>query len=196
MSDRDLADIEVLLIDGNNLLHRVSGSVEEGVQRQLLARLRGAVPTTLATVVMLDGHAAAGTSRTEKIGRGMEIRHSGSRSADDALLDIVDRTPFAERAAMTIVTDDRALTDRAKHLGARTQRLAWLERLMDLPTAGAATGGIGGGSVGSSRRARQQTQGTGGSPATTEGATDEDRPPWTPGRGATRKRGNPKRRSR
>src|SRR5687767_13004715 len=112
MGDRDTEGIEVLLIDGNNLLHRVSGSVEPGAQRLLLARLRSAIPTTLATVLMLDGHADSGTSRTEKVGRGLEIRHSGSISADDALLRLIDKYRPSERAGITVVSDDRRLTDR------------------------------------------------------------------------------------
>lgn len=181
MHGREFEGIEVLLIDGNNLLHRVSGSVEPGAQRQLLARLRGAVAPTLATVVMLDGHAAAGTSRRELIGRGLEIRHAGTISADDALLRLVADASPAERHSMTVVTDDRSLADRARHLGARTQRLAWLEALLARPSR--STG------IGSGRFPR-----AGGVQGERDG--EEEREPWQPGRGATRKRGNPRRRPR
>lgn len=188
---RDTEGIAVLLIDGNNLLHRVAGSVEPGAQRLLLARLRGAIPATLATVLMLDGHADSGTNRTEKVGRGLEIRHSGSMSADNAILRLIDRYPPSERAGITVVSDDRALTERARRLGAHPQRLAWLEVVIGMP-------GSKGAAIGAGKPPRRQPparqaptgQPTAGSP------TDDDREPWRPGRGATRKRGNPKRRGR
>lgn len=183
MSSGALGGTVVLLIDGNNLLHRVAGSVEPGAQRLLLARLRSGIPATLATVLMLDGHADSGTNRTEKVGRGLEIRHSGAMSADDAILRLIDRYPPSERAGITVVSDDRRFTDRARHLGAHTQRLAWLESVTGMPgSKGAAIG---------ARRARADA----GHPSAEQGTTD-DREPWRPGRGATRKRGNPRRRAR
>ena len=105
-----LDGISRLLIDGNNLLHRVSGNVDRGSVRLLLARLSGAVPTTLPTVVMLDGHAASGTDRRQRIRRGLDIHHAGSLSADDALINLIRDTSPYDRAGITIVTDDRALT--------------------------------------------------------------------------------------
>ena len=178
MTDPDLDLMTALLIDGNNLLHRTAGNVEEGSQRLLLAKLRNALPTTLACVVMLDGHSAAGTKRNERIQRGLEVRHAGSISADDAILRLIVDTPFNERAGITVVTDDRALTERAKHAGAHTQRLAWLDRII----------GGSGSAIGAGRRPRTTPA------AQTE--PSEERTPWTPGRGATRKRGNPRRRPR
>lgn len=179
-------EMEVLLIDGNNLLHRVAGSVEPGAQRLLLARLRGAIPVTLSAVLMLDGHADSRTQRTEKVGKGFEIRHSGSISADDAILRLIDKYPPADRTAITVVTDDRALTERSRRLGAHTQKLAWLENVMGMPGAGGAA--IGAGKA--PPRQPPMSQPAPGSP------TEDDREPWRPGRGATRKRGNPKRRPR
>lgn len=186
MSALTFGEMEVLLIDGNNLLHRVAGSVEPGAQRLLLARLRGAIPSTLATVLMLDGHADSGTSRTEKVGKGFEIRHSGSLSADDAILRLIDKYPPADRAQITLVSDDRAFTDRARRLGAHTQKLAWLENVMGMPGSAGAT--IGAGKAPPRQPPTAQT--APGSP------TEDEREPWRPGRGATRKRGNPKRHPR
>lgn len=186
MNEDVFGDVEVLLIDGNNLLHRVAGSVEPGAQRLLLARLRGAIPQTLSTVLMLDGHADSGTSRTEKVGKGFEIRHSGSISADDAILRLIDKYPPADRAAITVVSDDRAFTDRARRLGAHTQRLAWLENVMGMP-------GSAGAAIGAGKAPQRQIATSQPAPSA---ATEDDRQPWRPGRGATRKRGNPKRRPR
>jgi hypothetical protein len=191
MRAADFDGVEILLIDGNNLLHRVSGSVEPGAQRLLLARLRSAVPATLATVLMLDGHADSGTSRTERVGRGLEIRHSGSISADDAILRLIDKYQPSERAGITVVSDDRRFTDRARHLGAHTQRLAWLENVIGMP--GEKGAAIGAGKPPAGRPPGGKFEST---PPSGEGETTDDREPWRPGRGATRKRGNPKRRGR
>jgi hypothetical protein len=169
MNRQAFAAIEVLLIDGNNLLHRLAGSADPAALRGLLPRLTAAIPEDIATTVMLDGYSAPGSGRSQRVRRGLEIRHAGSRSADDALLDLVRANP----RGTTLVSDDRALRDRAQHLGAHTERLGWLEGLL----AGGSPRTIGAGS----RRAAMPL------------AEQPEREPWKPGRGATRKRGNPRR---
>jgi len=138
MNRSPFAAIEVLLIDGNNLMYRLSGSAGDGAQRGLLPRLATVIPANISTTVMLDGHAAMGSGRVQKIRSGLEVRHAGSHTADDALFNIVRDTPVGSRAMTTVVTDDRALTERIRHLGAHTERLAWLEELLNpqLPRAG------------------------------------------------------------
>ena len=178
MNRETFAAIEVLLIDGNNLLHRRAGSADPAALRGLLPRLAAAIPEDVATTVMLDGHSAPGSGRTQRVRRGFEIRHAGSRSADDALFDIVRATSPGSRAMTTVVTDDRPLSDRVRHLGAHTQRLAWLEQALG-------TGASGGVGIGGGRRPRDVT--------TPQETPDDERVPWHPGRGATRKRGNPRR---
>lgn len=182
--NQELDGIVVLFIDGNNLLHRVAGGADPSAQRTLIPRMRSALPQTIATLMMLDGHADSGTSRRERVGRGFEIRHSGSMSADDALVRLITKYEPSERAGITVVTDDRGLAERSRHLGAGTQRLSWFEALIDPPTGKAAHIGTGPAAakqaLSDERREEQQ----------------EDRRPWVPGRGATRKRGNPKRRAR
>jgi rRNA-processing protein FCF1 len=177
MGAQEFEGTEVLLIDGNNLLHRVSRSVDEGAQRLLIAKIRATVPETLATVMMLDGHAAARTKRSEKVSKGFEIRHAGSITADDALMRIVFNTPMQERHEITVVTDDRPLADRARTMGAHTRRLEWLEAILDAPQPRTST------NIGAGRRPKP-------------GFEPPERNPWSPGRGATRKRGNPKRQPR
>jgi rRNA-processing protein FCF1 len=179
VSDRtSFVAIEVLLIDGNNLLHRLSGSADPAALRGLLPRLATAIPEEVGTVLMLDGHPAPGSGRATRVRRGFEVRQSGSRSADDALLDLVRATHAGSRAMTTVVTDDRSLTDRIRHLGAHTQRLAWLAGILG---AGESTGSA----IGSGARRDQR-------PSEPE-AAEIERTPWRPGRGATRKRGNPRR---
>ena len=170
--------INRLLIDGNNLLHRVSGNVDDGSIRLLLARLQGAIPQTLPTIVMLDGHAASGTDRRQRIRRGLDIQHAGSISADEALLNVVRDMHPGDRAAAVLVSDDRALTDMARHLGARTKRLDWLEQILDSPPRPVAAGSTIG------RKGVPQPKPT--------SANDDEKQPWAPGRGATKKRGNPR----
>ena len=135
MTERALDDVKVLLIDGNNVLHRIAGAADPTALRTLLPKLRAAIPETIATVLMLDGHADTGTYGRERIRRGFEIRHSGSFSADDALLRLIRDAPPTERHEMTLVSDDIALANRARMLGARTKRLAWLEQIIGDATA-------------------------------------------------------------
>lgn len=172
-----LEGIDLLLIDGNNLLHRLSGAAHEGEQRLLLPRLRGALPTDFHTILMLDGYAASRSGRHERIAAHLEVRHSGGRTADDALLELVEaQAPFA-RAGVVVVTDDRALTERVRSAGGRTQRLDWLVTLIG--DAGGRQSGIG---VGRAAGINVEAE-----------SDEDDRPVWKPGRGATRKRGNPHR---
>ena len=97
------AGIDRLLIDGNNLLHRVSGSVDVGAQRGLLPRLALVIPPNINTTVMLDGHAAMGSGRVQKIRNNLEVRHAGSHTADDALFNIVRDTPVGSRVARVVI---------------------------------------------------------------------------------------------
>src|SRR3990172_10342248 len=128
MNRQPFAAIEVLLIDGNNLLHRLAGSADPAALRGLLPRLAAAIPDDIATPVMRGGPSAPGSGRSQRVRRGLEIRHAGSRSADDALLDLVRANP----RGTTLVSDDRALRDKAQHLRAHTERLAWLEGLLQV----------------------------------------------------------------
>ena len=173
MSPRSPLDgVRLLLIDGNNLLHRISGAAGEGEVRLLLARLRGVLPAGMETIFLLDGHPAPGAPQRQKITPSLELRHAGRQTADDAIVGLVSGRPAAARAATLTVTDDRSLTERVRTTGGRTQRLAWLEGLLDRPA----------------RRALLPPD------APSDG--EDEREPWKPGRGATRKRGNPRRRPR
>jgi hypothetical protein len=203
-----------LVIDGNNLLHRTVGNVEEGAQRGLLARLRVILPARLSTILVLDGTPDAGMSRHERIVRGLEVWHSGRRSADNLIVELVDDGTVADRVQTLVITDDRALTERVRRVGGRTARLRWLEGLLyadprrvrgpDRPTQAGP-----GSEVGQGRRPPTARPGGGGGrppasdagragdgdPGSSEGGEDE-RVPWRPGRGATRKCGNARRAGR
>lgn len=183
MNAREFDAIDRLLIDGNNLLHRVSGSVDPGAQRLLLAKLSGAIPGDIPAIVMLDGHAASGTDRRQRVRRGLDIHHAGSISADEALLNLIRDAAPNSRGRITLVSDDRALVDKARHLGAHTQRLAWLEQLLDNPARPAGVSASSG--IGAAKPPK--------APKAPNTPPDPERKPWQPGRGATRKHGNPRR---
>ncbi|CAN5613448.1 hypothetical protein BH23CHL7_BH23CHL7_07650 [soil metagenome] len=171
-----LAGVELLLVDGNNLLHRESGGAGSGPVRGLLARLQSAIRAPVHTIVVLDGYPAPSSRTVSKVGPRLELRHAGSRSADDLIVQLATAHPAAVRAGVVVVSDDRALRDRCRTSGARTERLAWLGSLM---------------------RPRPQPAKPPSPPAA--GDDLDDAPPdegWRPGRGATRKKGNPRRRPR
>lgn len=194
----DAVEFELLLLDGDNLLHRVRGTRDEAGVRWLLPRLRAWVPAGAQIIVMLDGHPDPGEVVRRRVAPGIEFRHSGNVDGDTALLLILAARPYADRARTLLVTDDRGLTDRARHGGGLTRRLEWLTVQLARATGSAGAGQAGGGmaaggvtpgagppvGIGRGRSVR----GTLGSPEPTE-----DRKVWRPGRGATRKVGNPRR---
>jgi hypothetical protein len=187
------AEFELLLIDGDNLLHRVRGSRDEGGLRWLLPRLRAWLPDGAQVIVMLDGHPDPGEVLRRRVAPGIEFQHSGNVDGDTALLAILAARPYADRARTLLVTDDRGLTDKARHGGGLTRRLDWLTVQLARATDSPDTG-----------RSGRAIRGSGGTPMGigrgrsvwgTDDLADpsEDRKVWRPGRGATRKMGNPKR---
>jgi len=163
-------DLDVLLIDGNNFLHRTTGGVEPAAQRSLIARLRAALPST-RKVLVFDGHRRPEADPPASPGGSLEVRYAGG-PADEAIVARVSAMPFAARAGTVVVTDDRALADSVRSAGARTQRLDWLVQVLERPSA-------------------RRPAGLGGRQASEH--DDDERTPWRPGRGATRKTGNPRR---
>lgn len=181
------AEIGLLIVDGNNLLHRTAGGPGPTAARLLLSRLHAALPTGVRGTVVLDGPPDPGGPMREALGPNLEVRHSGRQSADDVIVAIVDQQPHGERVRIIVVTDDRILTERVRRLGGRARRLDWLQASLELPRRGPRLPP--GSSIGSSRPPRPA-----GPPPTSAPTGEEDeRPAWRPGRGATRKRGNPRR---
>lgn len=178
-------DLDLLLIDGDNLLHDVRGARDEGGVAWLLPRLSAWRPEHLRIIVGLDGHPALGEASRKKATRGIEFHHAGRRSADDVLIDLLRAQPYATRSRTAVVTKDRALQARASRAGGSTRSVAWLMRQVSGP------------SQGSSRHARPAAIGR-GKPAPSGhydpyAPQDDGDASWQPGRGATRKKGNPKR---
>jgi len=185
--DGGVDDTDLLLIDGDNLLHDVRGSRDEGGVAWLLPRLASWRPLHLRIVVGLDGHAAPGEASRTRATRGIEFHHAGRRSADDMLIALLEAQPYAGRSRTIVVTRDRALQARAAKTGGSSRSVDWLMRLVASGPRASVAGpkpklvGIG---QGKKPRKRHYDP---------PDATVEDRSSWAPGRGATKKKGNPKR---
>lgn len=187
MSNAGLDDIDVLLVDGDNLLHDVRGTRDEGGVAWLLPRLRSWRPAHLHIIVALDGHPPPSEPRRQRATRGIEFHHSGSRSADDLLIDTLKAQPYAGRVRTAVVTRDRGLQDRARRAGGATRSTDWLMKQVAAPasTAGSRPDGkpvgIGQGKPPPPRHSAEPD------------ADEAARTSWQPGRGATAKKGNPRR---
>jgi predicted RNA-binding protein with PIN domain len=175
-----LADTERLIVDGSNLLPAIARSRGAVPPAALIGRLRAAVPASIAVELIFDGAPDPGL-RGERIAAGVTVRHAGRRTADAAILESIERAgpTFASRNAdaILVVTDDRELATGVRARGARTAGTAWLIGRLERPRL--ASSSIG-----------NRTPPAG--PKTAH--ADEERTPWKPGRGATAKKGNPRRR--
>lgn len=183
---RDAGDgaLGLLLVDGDNVLHEVRGSRDAGGVAWLLPRLVAWRPTDLRIVVALDGHPPPGESRRPRVARGIEFAHSGSRSADDLIVEVLESMPFTERARAAVVTRDRDLQARARRSGGLVRSVEWLIGVLGASHPPPGDGQPG--RIGQGRPPRGRHR-----PDAGEEATEERT--WQPGRGATRKKGNPRR---
>lgn len=177
-----------LLVDGTNLLHAMTKGEGPAPAAALIGRLRGVIPATVGIELIFDGSPGM-SMRGEKVAAGLIVRYAGRRSADELLRSLVDETravagPQAT-AGLLVVSDDHALRASLRERGARTAGSAWLLGRMS-------RGRLASPSVGNKRPAR----GAGAPGAPSHGADPSgdasDRPGWKPGRGATVKRGNPR----
>lgn len=176
-----LTGTDRLLIDGTNLLHALSKRAGPAPPAALIGRLRAMVPASIGIELVFDGMPERGM-RGERVAGGLIVRHAGRRTADELLLSLVDEARAAVglegTAGLLVVSDDHALRASLRSKGARTAGAAWLLGRLDRSKLSAP-------SVGNRRPPP---------PTTPANAPDEpDRPGWKPGRGATRKRGNPRR---
>jgi hypothetical protein len=177
-----------LIVDGSNLLHALTRGSGAGAAppASVIGRLRGVAPASVTIDLVLDGPVERGL-RGERIASGLIVRYSGARTGDDVILSLVDeigRFGGAEAsAAVLVVTDDRDLRHGLKIRGARTAGCAWLIGRLDRPSR------KGSASIGNTRPPHQGLA-TGNAGKDGDG---EDRTGWQTGRGATTKRGNPRR---
>jgi hypothetical protein len=189
--DRDpLAATQRLLVDGTNLLHSLSRGAGPGPApaATLIGRLRAIIPSAVAIELVFDGPPERGL-RNERIAAGTSVRYSGPRSADAVILALIDDVRVLDgangTAGLLIVTDDGDLRHGARMRGARTAGSAWL-----LGRLG--SGRLASPSVGNPRPPRMPGGTAGGSPTVAD-RDESERAGWRPGRGATAKRGNPRR---
>ena len=179
-----------LLVDGSNLLHALRRGAEPAPAATLIGRLRGAVPGTVGIELVLDGAPDRGLHNT-RIASGLIVRYSGRRTADEVLVGLVDDAARAVRGTgperragldnLLVVTDDHELRSALRQRGVRSAGTRWL--------------------IGRLQRERVEASGVGNRSAPTPTASqaaeendgEPDRRGWRPGRGATTKRGNPKR---
>lgn len=180
MTDRPrdpLANTTRLVVDGTNLLYALSRGPERQPPAALIGRLRAIIPAAIEIELVFDGPPERGL-RGERIASGVRVRYSGARSADAVILTLVEEAAFAGPEAtsgLLVVTDDRDLRNRLRVRGARSAGADWL--------------------IGRLERGKLAAPSSGNRRPPASGATpDDDRPGWTPGRGATVKRG-PSRRS-
>jgi hypothetical protein len=109
-----------ILIDGNNLMHRLPGSERSrGEGRRLtLARSRR---ERMKVVLVFDGPPPAGVPEREELG-SLTVLYSGTASADERIV------AAATGPTWVVVTDDRALAARVRQAGAEVRPLAtWME---------------------------------------------------------------------
>ena len=176
-----LTGTDRLLIDGTNLLHALSRKPGAAPQAALIGRLRAIVPAAIGIELVFDGAPDPGM-RGERVASGLIVRHAGRRSADEVLLSLVDETRAVAGAtatgALLVVSDDHALRASLRAKGARTAGSAWLLGRLERPKLSAP-------SVGNRRPAAARP--------TEERDPAIEQPRWKPGRGATTKRGNPRR---
>ena len=167
-----LANTYRLLIDGNNLLHAMSRSGGAAPPAALIGRLRAVVPGSVAIEIVFDGPPEPGI-RGERIAAGTSVRYG--RMVDGP----------GGTAGLLVVTDDRDLKYGARMRGARTAGSAWLLGRLD-------SGRVSRSSIGNPRPPRPIASTSAASQSDGDPA-EMDRVGWRPGRGATTKRGNPKR---
>jgi hypothetical protein len=176
-----LANTSRLVVDGTNLLYALSRGADRQPPAALIGRLRAIIPAAIAIELVFDGPPERGL-RGERIASGVHVRYSGARSADAVILALADDAGAAGGAEATagllVVTDDRDLRNRLRARGARSAGASWLMGRLD--------------------RGRLSSPSPGNRLPPPEGAaeTDDDRPGWKPGRGATTKRGPSRKRAR
>ncbi|HYM82838.1 MAG TPA: hypothetical protein VEY67_01635 [Candidatus Dormibacteraeota bacterium] len=165
-----------LVVDVNNLVGALPRSGSSLGATALLGRLRALVPAEATVELVFDGPPTRGAGRP---GPGLVARYAAPRTADEVILELVrvaGPPALGEDLGILVVTDDGDLRLGVRRLGAATQGTAWLIARAERTHLGAP-------SIGQPRP-----------PLAT--SPEPDREGWRPGRGATTKRGNPRRPSR
>ena len=169
----------LLIVDGRNVLGAMQRTRGEVPPQALLSRLWTVVGTRTRILVVFDGMRDGGAMIPERSAR-FGVRWSRLESADDLIVRIVGESP----AGTLVATDDIELGSRVRALGARSVRSRLLvERLAQQRPAAP--------SVGASRPVKPPP-GAGPVGHGKDDPAEADRRAWNPGRGATKKKGNPR----
>ncbi len=186
-----LSGIDHMVVDGTNLLYALKRGSSTLPAAALVGRLRAMIRPETSIELVFDGAPEPGMRR-ERIAVGVSVRYAAPISADAA---IVQRSWGLDQDAadhLLVVTDDRDLRSELERRGARTVRCHWLITRLERGTLAAP-------SVGNPKPPAAPSAGSG---AGRRLAVDKDGdhdgaaasgPGWTPGRGATAKRGNGRR---
>ncbi len=179
-----LAGTARLIVDGTNLLYALRHGPAAAPPAALVGRLRAAIPATIVIDVVFDGPPDPGMS-SRRAASGITVHHSGRSSADALIAALIggplERPDPLGASGTLVVTDDVGLRGRVRSLGARTAGTSWLLGRIDRVRLSAPAAG--------QRRPPTPPPGAAGSLDIDE----EVRAPWKPGRGATTKKGNPRR---
>ena len=109
----------MLLVDGHNLIGRTPGlslSREEGSREEVLRRIAAAKGSGGERVVVVFDGNRPGSAKEQGFGGVRVVYAPAGRSADE---EILRRVAGGNPRAVTVVTSDRQLAERARGLGAR-----------------------------------------------------------------------------
>jgi|SRR5690349_3870584 hypothetical protein len=185
-----LTGVTRLLVDATNVLHALARGGTRQPPAALIGRLRAAIPPEASIELVFDGPTERGL-RGERIAHGVSVRYGGRFSADTILITLVEEAGTLAADAILVVTDDVALRHAVQRRGARTAGTTWLMRRLDRPrlSSPSVANRRPPGSAANRRPPGVEAQ---PQPGSVE-ADPSERPRWAPGRGATTKRGNPRR---
>ncbi|MCU0506098.1 MAG: NYN domain-containing protein [Chloroflexi bacterium] len=170
----------LLVVDGRNVLGAMRRAGGDLPAQALLSRLWTVVGPRTRILVVFDGVRDGGAIVPERSSR-LGVRWSRHESADDVIVRIVADTP----EGTLVATDDIELGARVRAFGAASVRSRQLvERFARQHAAAPAVGHA---------RPTPPVPGAGPSGHGKDDPAEADRRSWSPGRGATRKKGNPKR---
>ena len=113
--DYNLSMSEIVLIDGNNLLHAVRqlGPTRPPGREKLARLIEGwAALTHNQVVLVFDGPAPGGPFGKQMQSQAVEIVFSGARTADDCIVERLQQVNNPSRAK--VVTDDTAIRYEAR----------------------------------------------------------------------------------
>ncbi|HVA86933.1 MAG TPA: NYN domain-containing protein, partial [Candidatus Saccharimonadales bacterium] len=168
-----------LLIDGTNLLHAIHRGPFPAPAATLIGRLRGVIEPAVRIELVFDGPQDRGLADS-RIASGLTVRYSGRISADALIGRMVGEA--VQPDTLLVVTDDAELSAEVRRRGGRTARTVWLTGRLDRSRLAAPSIG----------RAKPPPP----SESSAANADAPEPPGWQPGRGATTKKGNGRRRPR